>query len=250
MSKFLVSVITVSYNSVSTISDTIKSVLNQTYPNIEYIIVDGGSTDGTVELIKSFGDKITRFVSENDNGIYDAINKGIRLATGKIVGILNSDDFFFDDNIVENIVSHFETFDIDAVYGDVRFVRPLETGTIIRYYSSKKFEIGKFKSGQMPAHPSFYMKRELFEKFGYYSADYQIAADFEFLLRYLYLHKIRTKYIEMPFVTMRAGGISNKSIKSNFRLNKEIRRACRENGINTNYFHIYSKYLSKIFEYV
>ncbi|GAJ13781.1 unnamed protein product, partial [marine sediment metagenome] len=213
--------------------DTIKSVLAQTYPKIEYIIIDGSSTDGTIELIRSFGKSISKFVSEPDNGIYDAINKGIRLATGDIVGILNSDDFFYDNNVIERLVGSFKEHEIDAVFGDAQFVDPEKTSKIVRYYSSKLFNVSKFKYGFMPAHPSFYVKKELFEKLGYYKTDYKIAADFELLIRFLYNNQIKYKYIEMPFVYMRTGGISNKSIRSRCILNKEIARACKENGIQT-----------------
>jgi len=249
MANLSVSIISVSYNSIGTISDTIKSVLAQTYPKIEYIIIDGSSTDGTIELIRSFGKSISKFVSEPDNGIYDAINKGIRLATGDIVGILNSDDFFFDNYVIEKVLRSFREHEIDAVFGDAQFVDPKKTSKIVRYYSSKLFNVSKFKYGFMPAHPSFYVKKELFEKLGYYKTDYKIAADFELLIRFLYNNQIKYKYIEMPFVSMRTGGISNKSIRSRYILNKEIARACKENGIQTNYFFIYSKYLTKIFDF-
>ena len=246
---FSVSIITVSYNSIRTISDTIKSVLAQTYANIEYIIIAGSSTAGTIELINSFGKSISKFISEPDNGIYDAINKGIKLATGDIVGLLNSDDFFYDNNVIEIVVGAFKGHEIDAVFGDAQFVDPIKTSKIVRFSSSKLFNTGKFKFGFMPAHPSFYVKRELFEKLGYYKTDYKIAADFELLIRYLYINKICYKYLEMPFVSMRTGGVSNKSIRSNYTLNKEIARACRENGIQTNYIYIYSKYFIKLFEF-
>ena len=244
-----VSIITVSFNSIRTISDTIKSVLSQIYSNIEYIIIDGSSTDGTIELVNSFGNKISKFISEPDNGIYDAINKGIRLATGDVIGILHSDDFFYDNNVISTVAETFIKHDIDAVYGDVQFVDPKITSKIVRYYSSKHFNTGKFKYGFMPAHPSFYVRRELYEKLGFYKTDYKIAADFELLIRFLHVNRIKCKYLEMPFVSMRTGGISNTSIWSNITLNKEIARACRENGIRTNYFLIYSKYFTKIFQF-
>ena len=249
MANLVVSIITVSNNSVGTISDTIKSVLAQTYPNIEYIIIDGSSTDGTIELINSFGTSISKFISEPDNGIYDAINKGIKLATGDIVGILNSDDFFFDDFVLEKVSQAFSENEIDAVYGDVQLVDPIKTSKIVRFSSSKLFNTGKFKFGFMPAHPSFYVKKELFEKLGYYKTDYKIAADFELLIRYLYINQISYKYLEMTFVSMRTGGISNKSIRNRYILNKEIDRACKENGIKTNFIYIYSKYFRKLFEF-
>jgi glycosyltransferase involved in cell wall biosynthesis len=244
-----VTIITVSYNCVKTITDTINSVLAQKYPHIEYIIIDGASSDGTKETVASFGRRITKFISEPDEGLYDAINKGIRIATGDIIGILNSDDFFTDNHIIERVVETFNNNDIDAVFGDVQFVNPVKTSKVVRYYSSKKFEISRFKFGFMPAHPSFYVKRELFEKFGYYKTDYKIGADFELLIRFLFINHIKYKYLEMPFVSMRTGGVSNKSIFSNCTLNKEIARACSENGIKTNLFLIYSKYFTKIFQY-
>jgi glycosyltransferase involved in cell wall biosynthesis len=248
MSEFSVSIITVSYNSSRTISDTINSVLNQTYQNIQYIVIDGSSTDGTIEIIKSFSNRISKFVSEPDKGIYDAINKGIKLATGDIIGILNSDDFFYDDFVVEKIVNAFIESDTDTVIGDVQFVDPKKTSRVVRYYSSKKFNPLKFKYGFMPAHPSFYAKRGLFEKLGYYKTDYKIAADYELLIRFLYINKIKYRYLEMPFVSMRTGGVSNNSLSSNWLLNKEIVRACRENDIYTNYLFVYSKYFLKLSE--
>jgi glycosyltransferase involved in cell wall biosynthesis len=251
MVKLKASVVTVSYNSSGTISDTIKSVLSQAYPNIEFIIVDGSSTDGTFDIIKSFGSKVSKFISEPDKGIYDAINKGIRLASGDIVGILNSDDFFYNNDVIQTVAKTFqEDSKIEAIFGDIVFVDRARTSKIMRYYSSEKFSPEKFKFGFMPAHPSFYAKRELFERFGYYKTDYKIAADFELLVRFLYINHIRYKYLPMPFVSMRRGGISNRSVLSNITLNREILRACKENGIKTNYFNIYSKYFTKIFEFM
>jgi glycosyltransferase involved in cell wall biosynthesis len=245
-----VSIITVSFNSIGTISDTIKSVLSQTYTEREYLIIDGSSTDGTLELIKSYGSRISKFISEPDKGIYDAINKGIRLATGDIVGILNSDDYFYNNDVIQNVASAFEDNELKAVYGDVAFVDTDRGSKIVRYYSSKRFSPEKFKFGFMPAHPSFYVRRELFEELGYYKTDYKIAADFELLVRFLYINRILYKYLPMPFVYMRRGGVSNRSVFSNITLNKEIARACNENGIRTNCFNIYSKYFIKIYEFL
>lgn len=250
MRNLTVSIITVSYNSVRTIADTINSVLDQTYPEIEYIIIDGSSTDGTITIIDSFGKRISKFISEPDNGIYAGINKGIRLATGDIVGILNSDDFFCNNTVIERVVESFMENEIDAVFGDVQFVDKVNTSKVVRYYSSKHFNTARFRFGFMPAHSSFYVKRELFEKLGYYKTDYKIAADYELLIRFLYINKIKYKYLEMPFLSMRMGGVSNKSIHSIYTLNKEIARACKENGIKTNWVYIYSKYFSKLFEFL
>lgn len=244
-----ISVITVCYNSESYIRDCIESVINQSYSNLEYIIVDGKSTDGTLKIIENYKYYIHKLISESDTGIYNAMNKGILCATGDIIGILNSDDYFADNKIIERIVQAFQQEKaIDAIYGDVQFVKPNNLDKVVRYYSSKKFTPFKFRYGFMPAHPSFYVKHEWFEKLGYYREDYQIAADYELLIRFLYKQKLKCKYIEMPFVSMRTGGISNKSFKSNYILNKEIIRACEENGIKTNLFNVYSKYFIKIFE--
>jgi glycosyltransferase involved in cell wall biosynthesis len=246
----IISVITVSYNSAETIADTIKSVSSQDYNNFEYIVIDGGSSDGTQDMVRSFGNKISKFVSEPDNGIYDAINKGIRIASGDIIGILNSDDFFCSNDILKIVARNFEDNEIDAIYGDVQFVDKTNTSRIVRYYSSAHFNPDKFRFGFMPAHPSFYARRELFEKFGYYKTDYKIAADYELLIRFLNVNGIKSRYVNMPFVSMRRGGVSNRSFLSNIILNKEILRACRENGLKTNYLYIYFKYFRKIFEFI
>lgn len=244
-----VSIITVSYNSASTIADTIDSILSQSYKDIEYVVIDGASSDRTKDIVTSFGNRIAKFISEPDEGLYDAINKGIRIATGDVVGILNSDDFFPNDRVVEKIARAFEENEIDAVIGDVQFVSPADTSKIVRFFSSRKFTLEKLRFGYMPPHPSFYVKREFYEKYGYYKTDYKIAADYELVLRFFLIHHIKYKYIEMPFVTMRSGGVSNETIGSNITLNKEIVRACRENGVKTNFLFIYSKYFTKIFQF-
>lgn len=250
MTDPIISIITVTYNSDKTITDTIRSVLAQTYPNIEYIIIDGASDDGTDNIIKSFGDKINKYISEPDRGMYDAINKGFRIASGKVVGILNSDDVFYDNYVIEKVAESFSKNETDALFGDAIFVDPVKTTKIIRYYSSKNFKLSKFRFGYMPAHTSFYAKKELFERYGYYKTDYKIAADFELMLRFLLINKVSYKYLEFPFVVMRMGGISNRTINSKLILNKEIVRACRENGLKTNYLNIYSKYSLKLFEFI
>lgn len=245
-----VSIITVSYNSIITIADTINSVLAQNYPDIEYIIIDGSSSDGTVELIKTYGSGISKFISEPDAGLYDAINKGIKCATGEVVGILNSDDFFYSNDVIGKVVKAFNENDVDAVFGDALFVDRKQTSKVIRYYSSRLFTPGKFRYGFMPAHPSFYVKKIFFDKLGYYKTDYKIGADFELLIRFLNINKLKYIYLGIPFLSMRMGGVSNKSLHSKFILNKEIYRACEENGIKTNYFFLYFKYFIKMFEFI
>lgn len=245
-----VSVITVCYNNESTIRDTIESVLNQSYQDIEYIIIDGDSVDNTNKIIAKYKDKIDHYISEPDKGIYNAMNKGIKIASGDIIGTLNADDFLTNHEIIDKIVNEFEINNVDAVLGDVQFVNPQNVKRIVRYYSSKHFNINKFKFGVMPAHPGFYVKSEAFKKFGYYKENYEIASDFELLIRFLYKNNLNYSYIEEPFVTMRTGGISNKSVKCRFVLNNEIIRACAENGIKTNWINIYSKYFRKVFEFI
>ena len=245
-----VSIITVAYNSRSTIKDTIDSVLKQTYGNIEYIIVDGASTDDTAGIVKSYGKNIDVFISEPDKGLYDAINKGILAATGDVIGILNSDDFFASPFIIERIVLHFKNPNLDALFADVAFVSPVNLGKIVRLYSSKKFTPQKFAKGFMPAHPSFYVKRSMYLQYGLYKTNFKIAADYELLIRLLYTHKIKAVYINEVFVYMRTGGVSNKNFYSIYLLNREIVKACRENNIHTNMAILSLKYFTKIFEYL
>lgn len=241
-----ISLITVTYNSARTIKDTIASVLSQTYHDIEYIIIDGASKDNTMEIIQTFDSSLIKVVSEPDKGIYDAINKGIKLATGEVVGILNSDDFFADSTVVERIVGEF-TRDplLSAVYSDVVFVEKTDTSNVVRYYSSKRFRLGMFKFGFQPAHPTFYAKRKLFEMYGYYRTDLKIAGDFELLLRFLLVKKIQFKYINDVWVKMRVGGASTSGISSVLKLNREIIHACKDNGVYTNVAMVYLKYSVK-----
>jgi len=241
-----ISIITVVYNNKKTIQDAIDSIVNQTYQNIEHIIIDGASTDGTIEIIQNYGDKITKFISEPDKGIYDAMNKGIALATGDVVGILNSDDFYIDDHVIEKVVNIFQEQEVDSLFADLIFVKPHNLDKTIRYYDSSKFNPSKFAYGWMPAHPTFFVKRNIYKKYGVFKTDYKIAADYELLVRFLEKYKISYYYLRLPIIKMRIGGVSTSGIKSNYILNKEIIRACKENGIVTNWIKVLSKYPSKI----
>lgn len=243
-----ISLITVSYNSAATIKDTIESVLSQSHPDIEYIIVDGNSKDNTVQIVRSFGGRISKFISEPDKGIYDAMNKGIKMATGEVVGMLNSDDFYSNNQIISSVAKAFSDPDTDAVFGDLVFVDPGNLKKVVRTYSSKAWHPGKFARGFMPAHPTFFVRRKYYEQFGLFKTDYKIAADYELLIRFLYVNKLRYKYLPLNMVTMRKGGVSSNGIKSNIILNSEIIRGCRENGIKTNEVLVYSKYFIKLFE--
>jgi len=245
-----ISVVTVVYNNAATIKDCINSVLAQDYPDVEYIIIDGGSTDGTVEIVKGYGDKIDKFISEKDKGLYDAMNKGIKIATGDVVGTLNSDDFFYDSHVLTNIANAFTDEDTDAVIGDIVFIKDDAEQKVLRKYSSAKWLPRRFAWGYMPAHPSFFAKKSLFDGLGYYKTDYRIASDYELLIRFLFVNRINWKYLPLTTTKMRLGGASTQGIKSILILNKEIARACNENGIYTNYLMIYSKYFFKPFEFI
>jgi glycosyltransferase involved in cell wall biosynthesis len=240
-----VSIITVVYNNKVTIADAIESVLSQDYPEIEHIIIDGLSTDGTQEIIRSYGDRITRFVSEKDKGIYDAMNKGIKLASGNIIGILNSDDFYENNDVISTVVKEFEAKNVDSVFADLVFITREEPQKIVRYYDSSYFNSKRFSYGWMPAHPTFFVKRDIYERYGLFKTDYKIASDYELLARFLAKYKISYSYIPKVIIKMRTGGLSTKNLKSSWILNKEVVRACTENGIKTNIFKIYSKYFTK-----
>lgn len=244
-----VSIITVTYNSANTLRDTLESVKNQDYPDIEHILVDGASKDDTVKIIQAYS-HVARYVSEKDRGLYDAINKGILMSTGDVVGILNSDDFFPHKQVISHMVKCLKENDADAVFGDIAFVRPDNLEKVIRLYSSRKFYPKKFKYGYMPAHPSFYVKRKFYEEYGLYKLDYKIAADYELLMRFMHTNQLKYAYLPEVMVYMRTGGVSNKNILSRYVLNKEIIRACKENGVKTNMFIISLKYFNKVFEYV
>lgn len=251
-----ISVITATWNSGATIEDTLRSVLDQTYGNVEHIIVDGDSDDSTMETVRKYADKYRsrglelKWVSEPDKGIYDAMNKGITLASGDIVGLLNSDDFFTSPTVLEKIASafHGRGNEIDAVYGDVHYVNPDRLGKSVRYYSSKAFTRDRMRMGFMPAHPSFYCRRGIYKEYGLFDISFKIAADFEQLLRLIYIHRIKTHYIPMDFVTMRTGGASSSGFKSHRRIYAEHRKAYEKNGVNSNFFLESLRYLYKITE--
>lgn len=251
MLKF--SLVSVTFNSDATLNDTIESILNQSFPNLEYIVVDGLSKDNTVNVIKEYEPRFNgrlKWISEKDKGLYDAMNKGIRMATGDIVGIINSDDFYHRTDILAKVADAFQDKTVQAVYGDVRFVNPDNLDKTVRYYSSKKFSPNLFRYGFMPAHPTFFTYRKYFDEFGYYKTDYRIAADYELLIRFLYTHHLNAKYLPLDFMKMRTGGTSTASFKSNLLLNKEIVRACRENGIWTCMSLLFLKYFIKVFELI
>ena len=249
-----ISLITATYNSAETVRDTLQSVLNQTFKDIDYIIVDGGSKDGTLDIVKEFEPLFEgrlRWVSEPDKGIYDAMNKGIMMAQGDVVGILNSDDFFASDDILEKVNATFEKDEgLDAVYGDIKYVDNQDITKTVRRYSSAKFSRKKILFGLMPAHPSFYVKKKCYDEFGLYSLDYKIASDYDMFVRMIWKGNIVTKYLPMTFVIMRYGGASSTGFKSHKTIMKEHLKSVKKHGVPTNFFMLSLRYFGKIMELI
>ena len=246
-----VSLITACFNSKATIRTAIESAFAQRDVALEYIVVDGGSKDGTVDLLNEYAPKFNgrmRWISEPDEGMYDAINKGIKMATGDVVGILNADDMFESPDTLAHVAEAF-TPKVDAVYADIRFVKD-DLNTTVRYYSAKHWKPWMLQWGKMPPHPSVYIRRELFDKYGLYKLGYDIAADYELLIRYLRMAKLNTRYLNECLVKMRMGGKSTRGWKSFKTLNKEIVRANLENGYFCCFPMLLPKYLFKIFEFI
>jgi glycosyltransferase involved in cell wall biosynthesis len=245
-----VSIITVVYNNYKTIADTIESVLQQTYDDIEYIVVDGASSDGTVEIVQQHLSQISKFVSEADGGLYEAMNKGISLATGDVIGFLHADDFFSSSNVVSQIVSAFQECETDSIYADLVYVDRLNVSKIVRNWKSGQFNKRKFLYGWMPPHPTFYVKREIYERLGVYNTTFKSAADYELMLRYLYKHNISTTYIPKCFIKMRRGGKSNLSIGNRLKANREDHQAWLENKIQAKIYTRFLKPLRKLVQFL
>lgn len=263
-----ISIITATYNSGKTLRDTLESVLRQSYKEYEYIIVDGASKDETLDIIKEYEPKFEgrmHWRSESDKGLYDAMNKGIGRATGEVVGILNSDDFYTSDEVLSTVADCFRKDNtLDAVYGDVHYVDEYDTTKLVRYYSSRPFRRSWMRMGFMPAHPSFYCRKATYQRnklegskivgfkgnpdVAYFNTTYKIAADFEILLRMIFVNNIKIQYIPMDFVTMRTGGASSSGVSSHKQINKDQVRALKENGVYSNYFLLSLRYLYKIGE--
>lgn len=248
-----ISIITVTWNSSATLRNTMESVLYQTYSDIEHIIIDGGSSDSTMDIIHELEPWYKgrlRYISEKDRGLYDAMNKGINMATGDIIGILNSDDFYTSNDILSTIASKMKCSNVDAVYGDIHFVKANDLRKCVRYYSSKYFHRRWMRFGFMPAHPSFYCRRKVYERYGNFDLSYKIASDFENLLRLIYVNRIRTCYIAKDFVTMRTGGVSTSGMASYKQILRDHQLAFKNNGIYSNMFLELLRYPYKIFELI
>lgn len=242
-----ISIITPCFNSASTIRDTIESVLSQNYQNVEYVVIDGGSKDETPKIVAEYGHKITKFVSEKDNGIYDAMNKGIKMATGDIVGILNSDDFYISEDILSSVASAFNNNpDVQAVYGDLLYVDADDANRIVRVWNSTSYTDGLFRTGWHLPHPTFFVKKNVYEKYGFFNDNFRIAADYELMLRLMVRHAISTLYIPKVFVKMRVGGASNASLFNIFKANLECLRAWKINELDVSWIVFLRKPFSKI----
>lgn len=241
-----ISVITVVYNNVDTIEAAIQSVIGQDYPGLEYIVVDGQSTDGTLDILEKYKSRIDVFISEPDQGIYDAINKGIIKSSGEVIGLLHSDDLYAHRNVLSRVARAFQEHEVDSVYGDLVYVKRHNLGKVVRSWQAGDFEKDRFLKGWMPPHPTFFVKKRLFDKYGLYDASFKTAADYELLLRLLFKHEISTWYLNEVLIKMRVGGESTKSLRNRLRANKEDVLAWKKNEIRPKLYTRFLKPLSKL----
>lgn len=245
-----VSIITACFNSVRTIAGALESVANQSYPQIEHIVVDGGSGDGTLDVVRAHGARIAKVLHGPDRGIYDALNKGVAATSGDVIGFLHSDDVYAGPGVIEEVARRMAAESLDALYGDVAFVRGDDFDRVVRVYSSRRFRPSRLAWGWMPAHPALFLSRKLFQQYGLFKIDYAIAGDFEFVARIFAKPTFRYAYLPRVLVKMRTGGVSTRGFRSTLTLNREVLRACRENGIPSNYLKILSKYPAKALEFL
>ncbi len=241
-----ISIITVAYNAEKYIEDTIKSVIQQDYEQIEYIIIDGNSKDGTSAICEKYKKHIDIFVSEPDKGIYDAMNKGIKAANGEIIGILNADDFYNHAKVILNIVRQFTESEAECVYANLVYVDQENTDKVTRTWVAKTYQSNAFLKGWMPPHPTFFIKKKWYDKYGYYSLDLKSAADYELMLRMIHRHKIQPTYLNEIIIKMRVGGVSNASFANRLKANKEDRKAWEMNGLKPSTLTLVRKPLSKL----
>ncbi len=246
-----ISIITVVYNNVNTIRTAIESVLSQTYSNIEYIIVDGGSNDGTVEIINEYYDKISLFISEKDDGIYDAMNKGVTKATGDVIGILNSDDLYENNKILELIATQFIDYkELDILYGDLVYVSKNDISKVVRRWKSCDYDDTFFERGEVPPHPTLFLKKNIYEIAGSFNLEYKLAADYEFMIRIFKKYTFKSKYISQVFVKMRLGGATNKNLKNIYLGNLEILEAWRNNGLILPFLFFPKRFLKRVTQFL
>ena len=244
-----VSIITAVLSNRKYLSDAIESVLGQTHADIEYIIVDGGSTDGTIELVQSYGDKIDKFISEKDKGVYYALNKGIAMASGEVIALLHSDDFYVNRFVISQVVEAFEQQQCDAVYSNLYYVSNNNKDKIIRTWNAGIYKPDSFYYGWMPPHPAFFAKQEVYQKFGAFNTELKFAADYELMMRFILKHNIHICYLPKYFIKMRVGGASNRSMGNRLKANIEDRKAWKINQMKPRLFTLLLKPFSKIFQY-
>lgn len=245
-----ISVITVCLNSAKTLSRTLDSVVNQDYPEIEHIVIDGGSIDGSLEILATYSDKLAHVTSQPDKGIYDAMNKGMDLATGDIFCFLNADDHYASSKVLSLVSSKMNAGNLDVLIGDVSFFHERSPSKVTRRYRSDRFHPGRLSWGWMPAHPAMFITQKTVKRVGKFETNYRIAGDFEFIIRVFSDQSLKYTHISEVLVNMQTGGVSTRGIKSTITLNKEVLRACRQNRIKTNIFKILLKYPIKFLEFL
>lgn len=245
-----ISVITACYNSAETIADTLRSVTEQTHPELEYIIVDGASTDSTLAIVEQYKHRIARVESGRDGGIYFALNKGLSLATGDIIAFLHADDVFAHKDVLAHVAAEFVRSGADSVYGDLNYVDRSDLSRVIRRWKSGRYSPNLFRKGWMPPHPSFFMRRSCYEKYGQFNTAFRTAADYELMLRMLHVHKVSVSYLPEVLVLMRTGGVSNASLSNRIKANREDRRAWDVNGVKPGLLTLIRKPLSKLKQFI
>ena len=245
-----ISIITITYNSASTVEDTIKSVISQDFPDKEYIIVDGLSKDRTLDVVNNYAAHIDKLVSEKDKGLYDALNKGINLATGDVIGMLHSDDIYASNQIISKVAQQFAMYpEVEAVYADLVFVDRNDTNKVLRTWVAGNYEPDAFVKGWMPPHPTFFVKKSVYDRFGGFNLDLKLSADYELMLRFIHKHNIKVSYLPESIVKMRMGGISNTSFFVKLKANLEDKMACRINNLKPGLFTTIRKPLNKLMQY-
>lgn len=244
-----ISIITVCRNSAATIRDTLESVRCQTYPDVEHLVIDGASDDGTQHIVLEF-DHVARLLSEPDSGLYDAMNKGILLATGDLIGILNSDDVYAHSGVLEAVARQINKSGASALYGDLKYVRSGAEGNTVRYWQSGSFSLERFRKGWMPPHPTFFVRKSIYQKLGLYDPAFGTSADYELMLRFLYKNKVSTCYLPEILVHMRTGGLSNRSIRRRLLANRSDRKAWVKNNLKPAFYTLWLKPLRKIPQYL
>lgn len=245
-----ISIVTVCFNNQDTIEDTIKSVLSQTYTNIEYIIIDGLSTDHTLDKVYRYQDQRMKIICEKDKGIYDALNKGIQLATGDVIGFLHADDVYAHDGVLEKVVDQLKEENIEAVYGDLVYVDRYDTSMIKRYWQAGAFHKNLLLRGWMPPHPTFFVKRKIYQQYGMFDLTYRISADYDLMMRFLWKHQIRVVYLPLMMIKMRLGGMSNRYLSNLIQKSKEDLFIIQKNRIRFSWIVLLMKNVSKIIQFL